>query len=436
MTVRIPEKTTSVKIQVPEPEESRSGDDTSTPQRLASVVEHPNNHLYIDSGTSIHILFNKEVLGGIVNLDTSIKIQAGGKLIHLSQIGSLHQALRHLPLPVSTYHYSENAIANLLSFAKLADDYYIICNTRIDNAIYVQSKDDCKYLWFQRDHKFDLYYMDISKADGDEYCYLNTVKQGRLFYSILDQKRAEAVRILQERCAFPSDKDFINALECNYIEGMDFGRRDVKISNDIYGSSKGAAMGRFKYSLKGVKMDRTTENLAAHVPPTIMEYYSDIHLDIDILFVNKIPFLLATSQDIGFIHYKALLSKHGKCVQNGQQQIILDYQVRGFKVVSMFGDEEFEPLVNWVQSKLHIDLVTCAADSHVLRAENAIRFVKERVRAIQSETPFDRYPKRFIIEMLKRVVVLINSFRRKSGVHPVMSSRQILFGKKFKTLKA
>ena len=35
--------------------------------------------------------------------------------------------------------------------------------------------------------------------------------------------------------------------------------------------------------------------------------------------------------------------------------------------------------------------------------------------------------------MLKRVVVLINSFRRKSGVHPVMSPRQILFSKKFKT---
>ena len=36
--------------------------------------------------------------------------------------------------------------------------------------------------------------------------------------------------------------------------------------------------------------------------------------------------------------------------------------------------------------------------------------------------------------MLKCVVVLINSFRRKSGVHPVMLLRQILFGKKFKTL--
>ena len=116
-------------------------------------------------------------------------------------------------------------------------------------------------------------------------------------YSILDQKGAEAVRILQECCAFPSNKDFINALECNSIEGVDFESRDVKIANAIYGYSKDAAMRRFKHPHKGVMMDRIPEDLAAPVPHTIMEYYSDIHLDIDILFVNKIPFLLATSRD-------------------------------------------------------------------------------------------------------------------------------------------
>ena len=83
------------------------------------------------------MLFNKELLAGIVNLDRALKIHAGGKLIHLSQIRSLHQALQHILLPVSTYHYNENAMVNLLSFAKLTDDYYIICNTRVDDAIYV-----------------------------------------------------------------------------------------------------------------------------------------------------------------------------------------------------------------------------------------------------------------------------------------------------------
>ena len=113
---------------------------------MTSVAGHSKNRLYIDSGASLHILFNKELLEELNDIKVPIKIQAGGKSFNIKQIGYLHQALRHLPLPVSVYHYSEKAIANLLLFAKLADEYYMTCNTRIDNAIYVQSKDDGKYL--------------------------------------------------------------------------------------------------------------------------------------------------------------------------------------------------------------------------------------------------------------------------------------------------
>ena len=73
--------------------------------------------------------------------------------------------------------------------------------------------------------------MDIIEANVEEHFYSNTVKKGNGLDSILVQKRAEVVRNLQEHCAFPSDEDFINALECNSIEGVDFRRRDVNIAN-------------------------------------------------------------------------------------------------------------------------------------------------------------------------------------------------------------
>ena len=106
--------------------------------------------------------------------------------------------------------------------------------------------------------------MDISKAEIDKHCYLYTVKDRKTTFSILDQKRAEAVRVLQEKCEFPSDVDFINALECNSIDGVDFGRRDVKIANKIYGYSKGASVERSKHPCKGMKMDKTTEDVTPH----------------------------------------------------------------------------------------------------------------------------------------------------------------------------
>ena len=84
-------------------------------------------------------------------------------------------------------------------------------------------------------------------------------------------------------------------------------------------------------------------------------------------------------------------------------------------MASAFGDGEFDHLKDWIRGELHINLDTCAADSHVPRAENAIRFVKERLRSIQCKTSFNKYPKRLTIEMTKRATILINSFRRKSG---------------------
>ena len=60
--------------------ELRSEDKDLTPQRMTSVVGHPKNRLYINSGASLHILFNKKLMGELHNTDKPLKIQAGGKL--------------------------------------------------------------------------------------------------------------------------------------------------------------------------------------------------------------------------------------------------------------------------------------------------------------------------------------------------------------------
>ena len=60
---------------------------------MTSVAGHPKNRLYIDSAASLHILFNKELLGGLHNIANPLKVQAGGKPFHIKQVGPLHQAL-------------------------------------------------------------------------------------------------------------------------------------------------------------------------------------------------------------------------------------------------------------------------------------------------------------------------------------------------------
>ena len=192
------------------------------------------------------------------------------------------------------------------------DEYYYICNTRVNDAIYILSKDNQKYLQFRKDFKNGLYYMGISKTKVNCHCYFNNVKKGKSMISIFDKKRAKAVRILQERCTFLSNEDFINALKYNAIKGINFRRRDVKIINKIYGYSKGVVDCIFEYPHIGIKMNRTTEDIKAPVPLKIMEHYKYVPLILDTLFVNNVAFLLAKSIDIEFIHCKAIFTKSDK----------------------------------------------------------------------------------------------------------------------------
>ena len=70
----------------------------------------------------------------------------------------------------------------------------------------------------------------------------------------------------------------------------------------------------------------------------------------------------------------------------------------------------------WVKDELNITLTTSDADSHVPGAENAIKFVKERLT----------------IKMITSTVSLINSFARKTLAHKTMSPRRIMYGRGFK----
>ena len=164
-----------------------------------------------------------------------------------------------------------------------------------------------------------------------------------------------------------------------------------------------------------------------------MEHYTNVHLDLDMLFVKNVVFLLVKSRDIVSIQCKAKRTKSDKRVQNGLKLIVCDYKARIVMVLPAFTDNTFSLLINWIGQELHVDLTTFVTDFHVTRAENAIRFVKQRVRCIQSETLFTKFLKMLTVEILRRVTVLINVFNKKLKVHPITTPSQILIRKKFKS---
>ena len=79
-----------------------------------------------------------------------------------------------------------------------------------------------------------------------------------------------------------------------------------------------------------------------------------------------------------------------------------------------------------------ITLYCCDTNSQVLFIERGILFVKERVRCARLILPTEikQMPAWLMRELVVSTVKMINLIRRKEGVHPAMSPRQIVTGRK------
>ena len=89
------------------------------------------------------------------------------------------------------------------------------------------------YVRFART-KANLYYAYLHPDDGEDKCYLTTVKDRKAMFSEADCCRVEVVQNLQSRFGHPSDVDLANAIEYNVLGSCNFNRRDMRIAYKIF----------------------------------------------------------------------------------------------------------------------------------------------------------------------------------------------------------
>ena len=165
-----------------------------------------------------------------------------------------------------------------------------------------------------------------------------------------------------------------------------------------------------------------------------MDAYKKVHLDINIMFVNDCAYFTAISQHIGLIHCCVIASHNNKRVVNAMQCIIHQYSKRGFAITNVHRDNKFEQLNDWLASK-QVTLVTCDTDEHLPMIERTNWFLKEQIRCTRADMPFSHVPKRSLVEVVKRVTMLVISIPRKGGVHAVLSPRELITGMKLRVPK-
>jgi hypothetical protein len=390
----------------------------------------PRATIALDSGSSIHIFKDSFLLMDIaVDNNNKLNVRTTDSKFKVDQIGRLCTDLNSLPLPTDGYYFYPKGVANILSLAMITETKRVVMDTAIDNAFYVFNEDST-YIRFERTSN-GMYCIDINTNEHDQVVMAHQTVEGEsAHFSAIDCRRAAKIRELQEALACPSDVDLANAVEHNIIGKNPFTRRDIRIAKKIFGPDVPAM--KAKTVKNKSKMPREDE--ISDIPSNIIKEYSNIHLSIDVMHVNGIKFLISYSKHIGLLQTYCVRKNNREAILECILKMIQTYKSRSvFTVVTIEADGAFESIKHELQDEPYsVILSTCDADRHVESVERQIRFLKERIRAVRLMMPYKKLPKRFTIEMVHKVTMLINSLPKMNGIHSVMSPREIVTGKKFR----
>ena len=126
----------------------------------------------------------------------------------------------------------------------------------------------------------------------------------------------------------------------------------------------------------------------------------------DIMFINKLPFLVRISRWLKFTTIEYLSSKNKIVLVTPINKMVSYYRSHSLHVVTMFVEPEFKSLEENVVSTT-ID--TTGAHDHIPEVEMQIQVIKEHIRAHQSNLPLPSFTRRMTINLAKHIMVFLNA---------------------------
>ena len=107
-----------------------------------------------------------------------------------------------------------------------------------------------------------------------------------------------------------------------------------------------------------------------------MEYYKNVELSIDVLHVNRIPFLATLSKNIHYSTMDALDTMKIPTMEHVIDTVLQSYAVRGFHVHAIHVDIQFKA----ISDRANLPVLT----NVVSRGEHVPEILKERARCYYS----------------------------------------------------
>jgi hypothetical protein len=138
---------------------------------------------------------------------------------------------------------------------------------------------------------------------------------------------------------FPSTRELMDISDQHLLKNNPVQRADIKDAENMYGTNLGSLKGK-TVTPKGI----TVAGQITGVPPAIKQkYQTHVTLCIDLIFVNKIPFLLTISRGLHFGTVENLNNQQVPTIHKGLHKVLAQYKRRNFCATAINADPEFEP---------------------------------------------------------------------------------------------
>ena len=338
--------------------------------------------LLLDTQASINIFGNKELLTNIRQADKPISlsgIQAGAKAVKVDKIGNFHE--------LGNVYYSEGAAANIISFASQVNAGSNISYDSIaDEFLLIPPAGKKRYTFKRKNVRGSenrFYICDVGSV-GSETVLVQTVQDNLKLYTKREIGQAHKAREMLGRMGFPSVRDAIDMVSSG--TNFEVSGKDFQVADAIWGKDIA--------SIKGKTTRRATN--VANMEVKRFESQQQQILSVDIMFVDKLPFLVGVATPLDLTLVKSLQSADMKkpsraatAVRGGLLYFIGILESQNFRTTTLMVDGEGS--ISKLVTELHnkgVEVDVTGAGGHVKVVERRIRVIKECIRAQMNSLPY------------------------------------------------
>ena len=250
----------------------------------------PMEWVLLDNQSTIDVFVNRRLLNNIRWIDQYMHMHCTAGVTRTNLVGELPG--------YGTVWFHPEGIANILSLSRVKTKYRITFDSDENNEFIVHKPDRSTRNFKESSH--GLYYHDTSTvvtgvAEAGT-VLITTVAANASSYTNADYSCALLARKTQQIIGRPSIRDYIQYVENNLIPNCPVTRGDIVAAEHIFGPDVG--------SLKGKTTRRRPIGVGLYnhtpVPSGIVEQYQDVIIAVDVLYVNKLPFIATIYRYICF----------------------------------------------------------------------------------------------------------------------------------------